>query len=710
MNALANLGSRRPRRVLGLTAVLFVVAAVFGTPVFGLLKSNNDFEDPSSQSAQARSQLEHAAGTQVDVGLVALIKPGGPVSSPSAAAEVSAVAHALRSDPAVGRVVSFDQTRARALVSRDGTSTYVAATFRNLSSPQVEDAGKRLQSTLQRLPGVSVGGPALSGPAIGKQVGMDIGLAEGLAFPIILVLSLIFFRGLVAGLLPIFVGAITVLSTFLVLRLVNDVVGLSVFALNLVIALGLGLAIDYSLFIVSRYREEMVRHGPGAQAIRRTLLTAGRTIIFSSLTVAAALASLLIFPQRFLYSMGLGGVLVTLIALLTALVALPALLVLLGPRVNALAPKRWQRAVKRTAEQERSGFWYRLARAVTRRPLPIAVVSAAALIAVGLPFLGIKFTGTSANDLPANLTVRQVDDALRTQFQSNRTSPIDLAVQAGPSDGSRVRVYAQSLNGLPGAAAVTPPRLVGAGVWQVGVVSRYPALDARSQALVKDVRSRGGPFPVAATGESAAFVDQQSSLASRLPYGIALLAVLTLMILFLLTGSVVLPIKSLLMNLLTVSAAFGLLVLIFQDGRLQGLLGFTSQGALEATQPILLFALVFGLSTDYAVFLLSRIKEARDSGLPDNDAVAVGLERTGRIVTAAALLFCVAIGAFATSKVIFIKEVGVGTALAVIIDATIVRALLVPSLMALLGRRNWWAPAPLRRIHARLGLSEADPA
>ncbi len=570
----------------------------------------------------------------------------------------------------------------------------------------MENAGKRLQSRLERIHGVSVGGAALSGPAIGKQVGNDIGMAEGLAFPIILLLSLFFFRGLVAGLLPIFVGAITVLSTFLVLRLVNDVLVLSIFALNLVIALGLGLAIDYSLFIISRYREEIVRHGPGAVAIKRTLDTAGRTIIFSGLTVAAALASLLIFPQRFLYSMGLGGVLVTLIALITALVALPALLVLLGPRVNALAPKRWQRAAKRTAEQERSGFWYQLAHAVTRRPLPIALASATLLIVVGLPFLGIKFTGTSASDLPSNLKVTQVDDALNTRFPPNRTSPIDLAVHAGPSHGVRLGVYAQGLSRLPGAAAVTPPRFLGAGLWQIGVVPRYPALDGRSLALVSDVRARGAPFPIAATGQSAEFVDQQSSLSSHLPYGLALLAVLTLTILFLLTGSVILPIKSLLMNVLTVSAAFGLLVFIFQGGRLQGLLGFKSQGALEATQPILLFALVFGLSTDYAVFLLSRIKEARDSGLSDHDAVAVGLERTGRIVTAAALLFCVAIGAFATSKVIFIKEVGVGTALAVIIDATIVRALLVPSLMALLGHRNWWAPAPLRRLHNRFGLNE----
>ncbi len=707
MRSLADLASRQPRRVLGVTALFFVVAAVLGGPVFGLLKAGNDFEDPGSQSAKARRELERAAGSKVDVGLVALIRTRSQVTSPAAAGKVRGVARTLRADPAVARVVSLDDTGDRSFISNDGSATYVAATFRNLPSAKVDDAAKRLQASLEREPGVSVGGPALSGPAIGKQVGMDIGKAEGLAFPILFALSLIFFRGLIAALLPLFVGAITVFGAFLALRLVNGVLPLSIFSLNLVIALGLGLAIDYSLFIVSRYREELARHGPGPQALRRTLATAGRTVTFSALTVAAALSSLLIFPQRFLYSMGLGGALVTLIALVTALVALPALLSVLGNRVNALAPRRWQRATQRSAQEEQRGFWYRLAQTVTHRPAAIALVSAAALIAVGLPFLGIRFTGFSASDLPTNSKVRQVDDALRTQFPPNRTAPIDLALRAGPTEHTRMLAYAQTLRQLPGAAAATPPRFLGHRVWQIAVIPRHAPLDERSQALVKEIRNRGAPFPAAATGQTAEFVDQQHSLASRLPLGIAILAVLTATILFLLTGSVVLPLKSLVMNVLTLSAAFGLLVLIFQDGRLQGPLGYTSQGALEATQPILLFVLVFGLSTDYAVFLLSRIKEARDRGLPDSEAVAVGLERTGRIVSAAALLFCVAIGAFATSKIIFIKELGIGTALAVIIDATIIRALLVPSLMALLGRRNWWAPAPLRRLHKRLGTSDA---
>ncbi len=710
MISLARLAAKHSRRVLTLVGICFAISVAVGSQVFSVLRSGNDFEDPGSQSAQTRGLLQRAAGRQVAPGLVALLRTRTQVATdPATGAEVQAIVRVLAADPAVASVVSFDSTHQRAFVSNDGRSTYVAATFRNLSDKRVEDAGTRLQTRLQKLPGVSVGGSALSGPAIGKQVGQDIGKAEGLAFPLLFLLALIFFRGLVAALLPLFVGVITIFGAFFLLRVVTIALPLSVFALNLVIALGLGLAIDYSLFIVSRFREELVIDGDTPAAIRRTLASAGRTVTFSALTVAAALASLLIFPQRFLYSMGLGGVLVTLVALATSLIALPALLVLLGPRVNAGSPARWKRAIDRTARHEQGGAWYRIARAVTRRPVLVAVLSAAVLIAAGLPALGIKFTGTSASDLPASSVPRQVDDALHTDFPPNFTSPIQIAVRTGPQDATRVRAYARQLDSLRGVAALNAPRYLAHDVWQADVVPRYTSLDPRSQQLVRLIRGTIAPFQTSATGDTAAFIDQQSSLASRLPLGIILLAGSTMTILFLLTGSVVLPVKSIVMNILTLSAAFGLLVLIFQNGNLQGPLGFASQGALESTQPILLAVLVFGLSTDYAVFLLARIKEAHDTGLENREAVAVGLERTGRIVSAAALLFCVAIGAFATSKIIFIKEVGVGTALAVIIDATIIRALLVPSLMALLGDRNWWAPAPLRRIHRRFGITEHQP-
>jgi uncharacterized membrane protein YdfJ with MMPL/SSD domain len=337
----------------------------------------------------------------------------------------------------------------------------------------------------------------------------------------------------------------------------------------------------------------------------------------------------------------------------------------------------------------------------------VAIVSAVVLVVMGLPFLRIEFTGVDASVLPTERSARVVDDALRSEFPPGPTSPVAVVAGVGERGRPAAEAYGRELESLDGVESVTAPEQAG-GYWLVNVVPQEAALSDSAKQLVRDVRAHDAPFPVQVGGETAEFLDQQSSLADSLPLALAILATTTLVILFLMTGSVVLPLKALVMNLLTLSAAFGLLVLIFQDGRLEGLLAYDSQGALEATQPVLLFCAAFGLSTDYGVFLLTRIKEARDAGLGERESVAVGLERTGRIVTYAALLFCIAIGAFATSEIVFIKQVGIGTALALLIDAFLVRALLVPSLMALLGRWNWWAPRPLARLHARLGLQEAS--
>jgi RND superfamily putative drug exporter len=401
--------------------------------------------------------------------------------------------------------------------------------------------------------------------------------------------------------------------------------------------------------------------------------------------------------------MGIGGVIVALVSSAVALVALPALLAALGPRVNALAPAGWQR---QQSQETTAGFWYRLSHAIMRRPGRVAIATAALLVVLGLPASGIKFTGIDASVLPAGASARVVDQALRRDFPSNLASPVYLAASAPRTATSQVDAYATGLKALPGARAVTQPTAVGNGLWRFEVIPRGTSLSSMSKDLVRAIRARPAPFPVRVGGDTAAFLDQQASLVAHLPIALALVAATTLLILFLMTGSIVLPFKALVMNALSLGAAFGLLVLIFQGGRLQGLLGYAGQGGLESTQPVLLFALAFGLSTDYGVFLLARIKEAHDRGLRTREAVAVGLEHTGRIVTAAAVLFCVAIGAFATSQIVFIKELGVGTGLAVLIDATLVRALLVPSLMALLGRWNWWAPRPLRRLYARIGLRE----
>ena len=461
--------------------------------------------------------------------------------------------------------------------------------------------------------------------------------------------------------------------------------------------------------MVSRYREESARSGFNRAALIRTLQTAGRTIIFSSLTIAAAVASLTIFPQRFLYSMGIAGALVALLAASLALTVLPALLSVLGPRVNALAPARLARAADREARPAERGFWYRLARLVMRRPAPIAIACAALLIALGIPFFTqIKFISVDASVLPSTVSARQVNDIINTQFPPNRGAPIDVVLGASPSAPVTQRLTAQIAR-LPDVSAVAPPEPAGPNMSLITVAPVNGPLTSTTQDLVHRIRGLRAPLYVGVAGETAAYIDLEHSLGAHLPLVLSVVVATTLIILFLMTGSVLLPIKAVIMNGLGLSAMFGILVLIFQDGNLQGLLGYHSLGALDATQPILLFAVGFGLATDYGVFLLSRIKEARDAGASDNDAVAIGLERTGRVVTAAALLFAVALAAFSTSEIVFVKELGVGAVLAVLIDASIIRALLVPSLMMLLGPLNWWAPRPLRRLYERVGLHEAAP-
>ncbi len=702
LSALARLANRHARAMVLASVAIVVVAAAIGGGVASHLDPYGA-DDPATESVKADNRLERAGFH--GLGVIALVR-NADVSAPATRHRVEALASRISRDRDVAEVADYYSTGSRAFVSRDRSSTYLSVNLRPDDDKARQDAAERIADRLDGEPGVTLGGPDLASKQVNEQTESDLRRAEIIAFPLLFLLSLLFFRSLVAALLPPLIGGAAIVGTFLMLRVASELTSVSIFALNLVTGLGLGLAIDYSLFMVSRYREEIARVGAGPEAMRRTMATAGRTILFSAATVAAALASLLVFPQRFLYSMGLGGSIVALIAASLALVLLPAILVLLGPRVNALSLSFLQRRAERDARSTEAGFWYRLSRFVMRRPAPVAVASAALLIALGIPFLGIRFTAVDARVLPSSASARHVDTALDSEFPANRDAPIRLAVKDA-TDARLARVSAD-VGRIPGVAAVNPPRQLRRRVAELDVISRHDAFGDRSEDVVtaiRDLPPSAGDVQV--TGATAHFMDTQSSLGSHLPIVLAIVAVATFVVLFLFTGSVVLPLKALIMNVLTISAVFGILVLVFQDGRLEGLLDFSSQGALEQTMPPFLFAVAFGLSTDYGVFLLSRIKEARDGGADDSEAVAIGLERTGRIVTAAALLFAVAIGAFVTSEMVFIKELGLGTALAVLIDASIVRALLVPSLMQLLGRWNWWAPRPLRRLHDRIGLSEA---
>lgn len=703
---LARLINRAPWVIVGAAIAFAAIGGVFGGPVAKSLQVGG-FQDPSSQSTIATARLQSASGVRADGGIVALVQTPDGATSPAGMVEATKVAGVIGADPDIAQVVTYYETHDPSMVARDGSSTIVVGYWEPVSDQEAVNGATRLADALKSDPNVKLSGFAAVNHQLNILITGDLAHAELLAFPILFLLSLWVFRGVIAALLPPLVGGIVILGSFLFLRGVAEVHSVSIFALNLATGMGLGLAIDSSLFMVSRFREEMANGLAPDKAIGVTMRTAGRTVFFSALTVAAAAASLTVFKINFLWSMGVAGVIVALTAGTIALTVLPSVLRLLGPRVNMLAPKRWQHLAMTAAGN--TGFWYRFSHFVMRRPIPLAAVSATFLIALGLPFAGIKFNSVDQTDLPASSDARLVSDTMIREYGKPTGAVLTVVAEAPVWDAAQVLAYAGSLGSLGGVTHFTTPQPVGSDTWKFDVQTNLHNFDPAAAKLVRDVRAKPAPFTVLVSGQAAAFVDLQQSLSSRLPLAIALVAVATVLILFFMTGSVVLPLKAVLMNLLTLSAAFGVLVLIFQDGRFENLLRYTSQGALESTQPVLLFAIVFGLSTDYGVYLLTRIKEAHDTGLPNSEAVATGLQRTGRIITAAALLFCVAIGAFATSQIIFIKELGIGIAAGVLVDATVVRAFLVPSLMALLGRWNWWAPRPLQWLYHRAGLSEGAP-
>jgi len=688
----------RPKRTLLLSLLFVIIAAALGGPVVGSLEDSGGFTATDSGSTRAIERIQAATGTQAAPGVVALVQTPSGATSSEAERRIGAVQRTLAADPAIASVTSVESTRDKRFVSRDGRSSYLAAT---LKSDADEDlAFERLTSDFEGARDVELGGSLFAESQIGESVVADLGRAETLAFPILVMLSLLFFRGR-AAVLPLVVGITTILGTFLVLAGVNQFYGLSIFALNLVIGLGLGLAIDYTLFLVTRYREELRDQGAGAGAIRATMQTAGRTVAYSAVTVALALITLTVFPLGFLQSMGIAGASVAVVAGLASLVIAPALFALWGAK---LAVRR--RRPERPAE---SGTWYRLSHAVMRRPGAVAVVTGVVMVAVALPSLGAVWTPVDSSVIPKGQSSRTVADALERDYGGQDASPVTIALAAARSERSGVAAYAATLRELDGVRSVSTPRSLDGGTWQVDIaVAGEPDGDA-ARALVADVREAGTPYPILVGGVAAEFVDQQDAIGSNLPLAIFLLVGLTFVVLFLMTGSLILPLKAILMNALTVGSSLGVLTLIFQEGRLESLLGYTGNGGVEPTDFLVAAALVFALSTDYGVFLLGRIKEARASGQSDREAVAIGVERTGAVVTAAAILLAVAIGAFITSSISFIQQIGVATATGVLIDAFVVRALLVPALMALLGKWNWWSPRPLARLHERIGLSEGAP-
>jgi putative drug exporter of the RND superfamily len=728
---LASLGRfvvRRRRLVLVAAALAMVIAGAAGGGVAKHL-SGGGFEDPAAESSQAKRVLEASFGSRNPNLVLLVTAKDGSVDSATAAAAGAALTRELGAEAGITQAVSYwtlgsppplrsnDARQALVLATIGGDDDQVAEVIKDLSPRYTRPDGSEIT--------VAVGGFAEVFRQVSTQIEHDLVRAETISLPIILILLVLVFGSVVAASLPLGIGALAVIGTFLVLRVLASFTQVSIFALNLTTAMGMGLAIDYSLFVVSRYREELRAGLAPADAIVRTVRTAGRTVIFSSLTVAVSLAAMLVFPLAFLRSFAYAGIAVVALAAVGAVVVLPALLAVLGHRVDKWVV--WRRPVK----AEGTGFWHRVATAVMRRPIPVAAAVVLVLGFLGAPFLNIAFGLPDDRNLPASASSRQVQDTIRTEFASNEASALSVVAAGIGNPQNRLpelERYAQDLSRTPGAARVdtlagsysdgrqvAPPNEASArfagqdGTW-LSVVPAVEPYSEAGEALVKAVRAVPSPFAgVKVAGASAELVDSKESLFGRMPLALGLIALVTFVALFLMTGGVLVPVKAILVNLLSLSASFGAMVWIFQEGNLSGVLDFTATGTIATTMPILMFCIAFGLSMDYEVFLLSRIKEEYDASGDNVTSVALGLERTGRIVTAAAALLAVVFLAFATSQVTFIKLFGLGLALAVILDATLIRAVLVPAFMRLAGDANWWAPAPLRRLHDRFGISERGP-
>jgi RND superfamily putative drug exporter len=709
---LTTLATTRPRRVLAAAAALFLLAAVIGLPVTGVLGSSpQSFEDPSSQFERTYAEVRAATGQNPEFNVLAVLRGSHELTTDVAAQRATrTLAGLIAGQHSAQRLIDYPATHSRALLSRDGKATVLLAAF--ASDADGAAAVARVRSALSKPPidtelaGMSVrfGGFALINKELNERTTSALASTEIFAFPFLLLLSFWFFRGLIAALLPLLVGGFAIVLTFLILRIVDQFTPISVFSLNLVSGMGLGLSIDYSLFVLYRYREELAGGVDAREAIARTLATTGRTVLFSCLTVAAAMMTLLVFPIGFLSSMGIGGAAVTLCGGAVSLIVLPAVLIVLGERINALSPAWLQRRAARSARATQDGGWWRLAHGVVRRPAPIALISAAVLLACAIPALGLKFTSPGANLLPISAESRQVETALAKSFPANAGESIEIVLKGTRSSALRLTAAASATAGR--LASASPPTYLGHRTWKILLLPHGSPYSSVQQHLLHRLRALANPAGALVGGATAFFVDQQSAIASHIPLALLILLPMTAAFLFAMTGSVTIPIKAIVMNMLSVSVAVGLQVLIFQDGHLSGLLAFKPLGGLEESSLVLMVVLAFALATDYEVFVIARIKEAHDDGLPDREAIALGVERTGRIITAAALLFCVAIGALVTSDLFFTKQLGLGAALAVAVDASVVRALLVPSLMALMGKWNWWAPRPLRRLHAHIGLRD----
>ncbi|MFE4663999.1 MMPL family transporter [Streptomyces sp. NPDC056716] len=698
----------RPRLSLLVALVLTALAVLAGSGVGDRLGSGG-WEDPAAESTYATRALEREFPASQPNFLLLIDAGEASVDDPAVAAEANRLAERLAAEEGVIGVGSYWQTRSPALRAEDGHEALIAARITGEES----EAAKTLERIAPELRGthgpvdVQLGGMVSVRHEMQTIIQEDLVRAELIALPVTLVLLVMVFGSAVAALLPLGIGIVAILGTNAVLRGLTEITDVSVFALNLTTALGLGLAVDYALFIVRRFREELSAGHDPLTAVATTVRTAGRTVLFSALTVAVSLAAMLLFPQYFLRSFAYSGIAVVLLAAAAALILLPAALLLLGHRVNSLDLRRLLRRGRKPGPAAEEGrAWGRTATLVMRRAPFFALGTTAVLVLLGLPFLGVRFGTADDRQLPSTAESHVVQQHIREGFPGSPGGGLEVLAEGGATE-AQYADYKQRIAALPDVQRVEGPLVNGDSAYFT-VQPSGESVDDPAQRLVGELRAVDAPFDTKVTGAAAVLVDTKDAIAEQLPWGVAFIAVVTLILVFLLTGSVLIPVQAVLLNALSLTAMFGAVVWVFQDGHLSGLLGFTSPGSIETTVPVLMFCVAFGLSMDYGVFLLSRIKEEYDRTGDHQESVRHGLQRTGGLITAAAVILALVLIAIGTSRVTNTKMLGLGIALAVLMDAMVVRSLLVPSVMRLTGRATWWAPGPLRRLHERFGLSEGE--
>lgn len=699
-----------------IVAVVLVGAAIFYMPgVMGKLESSG-FTPAGAESTQVREAISGTFAKDEAAVLVLLKNESKTIDTPEFKAAATDVIGQIKREPGVTSVYTYYDTQLPNLVAKDQKGLLVLVGAEGGLERQEQVAASLRDTVKSGQLRISFAGEAILNHDITKQINKDLAQAETVSFILLAVLLVVVFRGVVAALLPLLLGAFTVLVAFLVLRGLVEVTTIVEYALNVIILIGLGLAVDYSLLMVSRFREELVaQKGDVNEALRVTMQTAGRTIFFSGLTVIISLLSLVVFPLDFLRSMGLGGAAAVLVAMGGALVVLPSMLRILGRRVNWLSfgrAKKLDKAVGGRKVTEKQTIWYKTGAFFMRWPIVTIIVTLGLLVLAGLPFLRAAFATPDYTVLPRDSIARQATEQLQNDYAFS-DSPVKVVYTAHAADlseavaASKLAAYVKELSALPGVESARPAAQPVGNQVVIDVNYQGQTMAASTQDLVKRIR---GLHPADASiqvgGATAELIDLLAMLSQYIPYALVIIGVTLLVLLFLMLGSLVLPLAAMLQNTLSLAVSFGVLVWIFQEGYLADLLRMNVIGSIDATQPVLIFAVAFGLSMDYSVFLYGRIKEEYDRKRDTNAAVLHGLQKTGSIITSAAILLFVVVVAFATSRISIMQQVGVGLAVAILVDAFIIRMILVPATMKLFGKFNWWAPASLKRLQARIGLSD----